>query len=72
MTGTIRRVFEDKFYGFISGDGTSAGSNRDFFFHRSGLDESLEFSGQLVELRVNFETLDSDRGPKAINVRAAA
>jgi len=65
MTGTIARL-TDKGFGFIAIEG----EQKDLFFHSSALvDVSFD------ELRegdaVAFETEDSDKGPRAVNVKRA-
>lgn len=60
-TGTITRFVDDKGFGFIKAEG----QERDLFFHQSA------FDGQPSEgMTVEFEVEDSDRGPRAANVRA--
>lgn len=61
-TGTITRFIEDKGFGFIKTDA----SKDDIFFHHSA------FEGEPREgMNVEFEIQDSDRGPRAQNVRVA-
>ncbi|PJE77140.1 cold-shock protein [Candidatus Uhrbacteria bacterium CG10_big_fil_rev_8_21_14_0_10_48_16] len=65
MTGIIKRL-TDKGFGFIAVEG----EEKDLFFHSSELvDVSFD------ELRegdaVTFETEDSEKGPRAVNVRRA-
>lgn len=62
MTGTVKTKTE-KGFGFI----TVEGQAKDLFFHSSSLvgvtyDELREGDS------VSFETEDSDRGPRAVNV----
>ena len=65
MTGTVKAINERGF-GFI---GMAGGP--DCFFHRSDLHESLEFDERLIERRVTFETVETERGMRAANVRPA-
>lgn len=66
-TGTISAVVADKGYGFIQvGHGY-----QDVFFHAKSLDDGLQFNDQLLQLRVAFDVVDSERGPRARNVRKA-
>jgi cold shock protein len=61
-TGTITRFVSDKGFGFIK----TADSEDDVFFHHSA------FNGEPREgLAVEFDIEQSDRGPRATNVRAA-
>ncbi len=60
--GTITKFIDDKGFGFIKTDG----SDQDVFFHHSA------FEGEPREgMSVTFDTEDSDRGPRAVNVRVA-
>jgi CspA family cold shock protein len=64
--GTIKKVVADRGYGFITAsDGT------DYFFHRTGLDASLDFDRLLGGERVAFEVQSGPKGPRATHVRAA-
>lgn len=65
MNGTIKRL-TDKGFGFIA----QTGSDKDVFFHSSSLvdvtyDELREGDA------VTFDTEDSEKGPRAINVARA-
>ena len=53
-------------FGFIVAD-----DGQEYFFHRSGLDSSLEFDRLGVGERVHFDIERSDKGPRARQVRAA-
>jgi len=65
-SGTIKRVFKDRGYGFIR---TPEG--QEIFFHRTGLRnarlESLA-EGDPVE----FEVETSPKGPRAVNIQVEA
>jgi len=65
MTGTIARL-TDKGFGFIAVEG----QEKDTFFHSSSL-----VGVSYDELRdgdaVTFDLEDSDRGPRAVNVKRA-
>jgi CspA family cold shock protein len=65
MTGTVRKVVVDRGFGFIRAE-----DGRDLFFHIKQTDPGLPFDDTLQERRVQFETVASEKGPKAINVRA--
>lgn len=65
MQGTIKRL-TDKGFGFITPDGGAP----DVFFHMSSLVD-LTFDQLRVGDVVTFESEDSDKGPRAKDVRRA-
>jgi cold shock protein len=65
MTGTIKRV-TDKGFGFIAPDG----GDKDVFFHMSSL-VGVDFNDLREGDKVSFETEESDKGPRAVNVQRA-
>jgi cold shock protein len=65
-TGQIKKLVRDRGFGFITGD-----DGQEYFFHRGGLDTSLDFDALAGNERVTFEVERSDRGPRARQVRAA-
>lgn len=65
MTGKIKTLTE-KGFGFITPDG----GDKDVFFHSSAL-VGLEFNDLQVGDAVSFETEESDKGPRAVNVQRA-
>ena len=66
MQGTIKRVVRDRGYGFIrSSDG------QEVFFHRNGL-QQMDFDSLKEGLTVEFEVEQSEKGPRATNVRQGA
>ena len=66
-TGTIKKVISDRGFGFISGDDA-----KEYFFHRGGLDASLDFDRLVGGEKVEFEIEQSPKGPRAARVHAAA
>lgn len=64
--GTIKKVQSDRGFGFIAAD-----DGNEYFFHRSGLDSSLDFDRLSGGESVNFEIERSDKGPRAGHVSAA-
>ena len=64
--GTIKKVQPDRGFGFIAAD-----DGKEYFFHRSGLDSSLDFDRLNGGEYVTFEIERSDKGPRAGRVRAA-
>jgi cold shock protein len=65
-TGTIKKVVADRGFGFIAADDT-----KEYFFHRGGLDSSLDFDRLVGGEAVEFEIEQSPKGPRANKVRAA-
>jgi CspA family cold shock protein len=66
-TGTIKKVISDRGFGFITGE-----DGKDYFFHRDGLERSLDFDRLAGGEKVAFEIEPSARGPRAVKVEAAA
>ena len=65
-TGTIKKVVADRGFGFIAAE-----DEKEYFFHRDGLDSSLNFDRLVGGERVEFEVEASPKGPRATKVRAA-
>jgi CspA family cold shock protein len=65
-TGTIKKVVSDRGFGFITAE-----DGKDYFFHRNGLQSSLDFDRLVGGERVTFEIEASPKGPRANDVRAA-
>jgi cold shock protein len=65
-TGSIKKVVADRGFGFIVADDA-----KEYFFHRDGLDSSLNFDRLLGGEKVNFEIEASPKGPQASKVSAA-
>ena len=66
MKGTITRVVRDRDFGFIrSTDG------QEVFFHRNGL-QQMDFDSLKEGSTVEFEVEQSEKGPRATNVRSSA
>ena len=66
LTGNVKKVVADRGFGFIAAD-----DGTEYFFHRSGLDSSLEFDSLGTGERVSFDVERSDKGPRAQHVRSA-
>jgi CspA family cold shock protein len=62
----VKKVVSDRGFGFIS-----AADEKEYFFHRNGLDSSLDFDRLVGGERVEFEIEQSPKGPRAGRVRAA-
>lgn len=65
-TGTIKKVVADRGFGFITAE-----DGKDYFFHRDGLDGTLDFDRLNGGERVTFDVEQSPRGPRASRVKAA-
>jgi CspA family cold shock protein len=65
-TGTVKKVVADRGFGFITAE-----DGKDYFFHRDGLDRSLDFDRLAGGERVSFEIESSPRGPRATRVTAS-
>jgi CspA family cold shock protein len=65
-TGTIKKVVSDRGFGFITAE-----DEKEYFFHRGGLDSSIDFDRLTGGERVTFEIEASPKGPRAVQVRAA-
>lgn len=66
MNGTIKRLVQDRGFGFISGENGS-----EYFFHRDQLRGGLDFDALTSGERVSFETQDGPKGPRAVDVQRA-
>ena len=66
LTGNIKKVVFERGFGFITAD-----DGQEYFFHRTGLDTSLQFDRLAGGERVSFDVERSDKGPRARQVRAA-
>jgi CspA family cold shock protein len=64
-TGTIKRIVADRGFGFIAAE-----DEKEYFFHRGGLDSTLEFDRLVGGERVEFDVEASTKGPRASRVRA--
>ena len=65
-TGTIKKVVSDRGFGFIAAEDA-----KEYFFHRDGLDSSLDFDRLMGGERVEFDVEQSPKGPRANHVRSA-
>lgn len=63
-TGTIKKLVQDRGFGFIAAD-----DGKEYFFHRSGLDNLVDFDSLTGGEAVTFDVEASDKGPRAGNVR---
>ncbi len=65
-TGTIKKIVSDRGFGFIAAE-----DEKEYFFHRSGVDSSIDFDRLIGGERVQFEVETSPKGPRAVQVRSA-
>lgn len=65
MTGTIKTLTE-KGFGFIAAEGLE----KEIFFHSSAL-VGVSYDQLAVGNTVSFDTEDSEKGPRAVNVQLA-
>ena len=65
-TGTIKKIVADRGFGFITAD-----DGKEYFFHRNGLNSTLDFDRLTGGEKVEFEIEQSPKGPRAALVRAA-
>jgi cold shock CspA family protein len=64
-SGTIRSVVSDRGFGFIASD-----DGKEYFFHRGGLGDSLEFDRLVGGEVVRFDVEHGPKGPIAANIRS--
>jgi CspA family cold shock protein len=65
-TGTIKKVVSDRGFGFIAAE-----DGKEYFFHRDGLNPSLDFDRLNGGERVSFDVEQNPKGPRAKNVQPA-
>jgi CspA family cold shock protein len=65
-TGTIKKIVADRGFGFITAEDA-----KEYFFHRDGLDRSLDFDRLTGGEKVTFEIEQGPKGPRARQVQAA-
>ena len=65
-TGTIKKLVSDRGFGFIAAE-----DGREYFFHRTGLDSSVNFDSLAGGERFNFEIEPSQKGPRANRIKLA-
>jgi CspA family cold shock protein len=65
-TGTIKKLVQDRGFGFIAAE-----DGREYFFHRTGLDPSVNFDSLAGGEHVTFEIEASQKGPRANRIKLA-
>jgi CspA family cold shock protein len=63
-TGTLKKVVSDRGFGFIAAE-----DGKEYFFHRSGLDGTLDFDQLVGGEKVDFQVENSPKGPRATRIR---
>lgn len=61
--GTVKKVVSDRGFGFITAE-----DSNEYFFHRGGLDSSLDFDRLVGGERVSFDIEQSPKGARAVRV----
>ena len=64
--GSIKKIVADRGFGFIAAEDA-----KEYFFHRGGLDSTLDFDRLVGGEKVEFEIEQSPKGPRASRVHAA-
>jgi len=64
--GTIKKIVSDRGFGFIAAE-----DGVEYFFHRSGVDNSVNFDSLNGGENVSFEIEQSQKGPRATRVKLA-
>jgi CspA family cold shock protein len=64
--GTVKKLVSERGFGFITAE-----DGKDYFFHRDGLDSSIDFDRLVGGEKVAFEIESSPRGPRAVKVQTA-
>jgi CspA family cold shock protein len=65
-TGTLKKVVSERGFGFIGAE-----DGKEYFFHRSGLDATLNFDELTGGEKVEFQIENSPKGARATHVRRA-
>ena len=63
--GTVKKVVSERGFGFIAADDA-----KEYFFHRDGLDSSLDFDRLAGGEPVAFEVEQSPKGLRAVRVHS--
>jgi CspA family cold shock protein len=63
-SGIIKKVVSDRGFGFIAAD-----DGKEYFFHRDGLEPSMNFDRLNGGEKVTFDIEASQKGPRAQRVR---
>lgn len=63
-TGVVKKVVSDRGFGFIAAE-----DGKEYFFHRDGLESSVNFDRLGGGEKVTFDIEASQKGPRAQRVR---
>jgi CspA family cold shock protein len=63
MIGRIRNINKDKGYAFLKAE-----DGKDYFMHRSALQEGTDFDALSDNQSMEFEATEGQKGPRAENV----
>ena len=64
-TGRVKKLVSDRGFGFITAE-----DGKEYFFHRTGVQASLDFDRLIGGEQVEFDVQQSPKGPRATNVRS--
>lgn len=64
MNGTVKNIVDGRGFGFIRGE-----NGMEFFFHRTAVIPRNHFDSLTTGDRVVFNIEQSDKGPRAVDVR---
>ena len=65
-TGTVKKVVAERGFGFIAAD-----DGKEYFFHRSAVDPTLDYDRLGGGEKVEFDITNGPKGPRAERVRPA-
>ncbi len=65
MKGTIKKIVRDKGFGFV----VPENGQKDLFFHVNDMQPGVDFDSLQEGQMLEFDIADSQKGPKAANVR---
>jgi len=65
-TGTVKKIVAERGFGFITGE-----DGKDYFFHRDGLSESIDFDRLIGGESVSFTIEKGPKGDRAAQVQPA-
>ena len=64
--GTVKKLVAERGFGFIEAE-----DGKEYFFHRSGLEGTMNFDSLMGGEKVTFEIEPSQKGPRANRVKIA-